>query len=132
MNIHESINRILESESLIGETFYDVFLNDYPEVQQFFSGVNMQRQAVLLTMALLVMEQYHSSSYPTMARYLADLGTRHEEWGIPPETYPLFRSALLEALKRFHGEDWNEELALRWDIAIEHTTKQMLAGYGNA
>lgn len=129
MDIHESVSRILESEAVFGDAFYGVFLNRFPEVQQYFAKVNMQRQAVLLTMAMLIVEQYHGSSYPAMAKYLNDLGARHREWGIPKETYSLWREALIESLEKFHGDDWNDALAYRWDVAIDRTTKQMLKGY---
>ena len=129
MDIQESVSRILESEAVFGDSFYDVFFTRFPQVQQYFSEVNMKKQAVLLTMAMLVVEQYHGSSYPAMAKYLNDLGARHREWGIPTETYPLWREALVETLEKFHGDDWDDALAYRWDVAIDRTTEQLLKGY---
>ena len=132
MDIHHSISLILDSEEVIvGNAFYDVFLTRYPQVQKYFEGVNMQQQAVLLTIAMMVIEQYHSAEYPATAKYLKELGAKHREWGIPTETYPYFREALLEALRRFHGDEWDDQLAIQWDTAIDLTTRQMLKGYAD-
>jgi len=130
MDIHESIDRILDCEDMIfGDAFYEVFLARYPQVQKYFEGVNMQRQSVLLTMAMLVIEQYEGSAYPAASRYLKELGAKHHEWKIPRDTYPYFRDALLDALRRFHGEDWDDDLADEWGAAIDLTTIQMMKGY---
>lgn len=129
MDIHESINRILDSDAVLGDMFYDTFLNRYPQVQKYFEGVNLQRQAVMLMMALLVVEQFETEKYPTTIRYLQELGTRHCEWGIPKETYPYFRDALLDTLKRHLDDDWDEPLAKQWTSAIDNATQQMFKGY---
>lgn len=129
MDIHESVDRILASDVTLGDAFYDTFLNRYPQVQKFFEGVNMQRQAVSLTMALLIVEQYQDSSFQATARYLQELGAKHREWGIPINLYPYFRDALLGTLQQFHGDDWDDELAGQWSAAIDGATEEMLKGY---
>ena len=129
MDIQESINRILDSEAVLGDMFYNTFLNRYPQVKQYFEGVNLQRQAVMLMMALLVVEQFETQKYPTTMRYLKELGAKHREWGIPPETYKYFRDALLDTLSRHLGDDWDDALALQWTSAIDNATEQMLRAY---
>ncbi|MEX2188939.1 MAG: globin domain-containing protein [Pirellulales bacterium] len=129
MDISTSIERILLSRDLLGSTFYDVFFRRHPEVQRHFEGVNLVRQGVLLTMALVVIEQFHAHAYPATHRYLQYLGTRHDELGIPAETYPHFRDALLETLGLFHAGEWNAELADDWRAAIDKAYAAMLEGY---
>jgi hemoglobin-like flavoprotein len=91
--------------------------------------VNIRHQAVLLTMALLVMERHSAYLYPATEMYLNYLGTKHRNRGIPPALYPKFRDALLATLERFHANDWNPHLATQWRQAIDHATESMLKGY---
>jgi hemoglobin-like flavoprotein len=129
MNIHQSIKRILDSKEVLGDLFYSVFLNRYPEIQQYFEGVNMKRQAVLLTTALVLVEQNYSSSYPAIEQYLRYLGSKHHDRFIPFKIYEQWREAMLETLAQFHGSQWSEELAAQWRDAIDQTTELMLEGY---
>jgi hemoglobin-like flavoprotein len=132
MDIQESLQRILKSTDRVADLFYQVFFERYPEVSQHFAGVDLQRQAVLLTMALELVVQYSLHSFPTIEAYLKILGQEHHRRGISPDLYPKFREALLATLGRFHGRDWDEQLARQWQEALELASDKMLAGYGNA
>lgn len=129
MNINDSINEILDSDLRFGRSFYDTFFKRDPRVEKYFQGVNMHRQAAILTMTLLVIENYRAAQRPAMATYLRELGVKHKEWEIPLEMYSVFRDALLETLAQFHGKDWNDVLALQWDTAVDHTIREMIKGY---
>jgi hemoglobin-like flavoprotein len=129
MRIQDSVDRILQSRELLGNAFYDVFFRQRPDVQQYFAGVNLVRQGVLLTMALVVIEQYYTHAYPATQRYLQILGAKHDDRGIPAETYPHFREALLETLAQFFAGDWTEALAKQWRAAIDKASQTMLEGY---
>jgi hemoglobin-like flavoprotein len=131
MNIEQSLGRILERREPLADLFYTSFLDEYPEVRQFFVRVNMKRQAVLLTIALQLSVQHYVyvKSFPAIPAYLKILGERHQNWGIPREHYPKFREAMLSTLSRFHGHDWNAELAQQWKDAIDLASDKMLEGY---
>lgn len=129
MDIAESLERIFDSTDLFGESFYDLFLTTYPEVQKYFEGIDMNRQAVMLTMALTLVEQYASSKYPATKKYLLHLGEVHRDRGIPPALYEQWRDAMLETLFQFHGDDWDQQLATQWREAIETAIEVMLQGY---
>lgn len=130
MDIGDSLEQIFDSNDLFGEAFYELFLTAYPEVQKYFEGIDMNRQAVMLTMALTLVEQYASSKYPATKKYLLHLGSVHHDRGIPPELYQQWRDAMLEALFQFHGDQWDERLANQWREAIETAIQVMLQGYG--
>ena len=127
--LSESISDILDSDLRFGKAFYNNFFARHPQIEKHFAGVNMNRQAAVLTMTLLVIENYRSAQRAAMATYLRGLGAKHKEWNIPREMYEFFRDALLQTLADFHGEDWYEDLALQWDTAIDHTIRAMLTGY---
>jgi hemoglobin-like flavoprotein len=130
VDIHESVELILAAQDTWGERFYDVFLHQYPEVQEYFNGVNMRRQGVLLTMALIIVEQYYSGEYKATEKYLQYLGTKHDQMNIPQELYAKWTAALLTTLEQFHGDDWCDSLAQQWSQAIGRCVEVMLKGYG--
>lgn len=129
MNIDESLELILKRRDVAADLFYLVFLDSFPEVQQYFAGVNLRRQAVLLTMALMVVKNHFTGDYPATGLYLQYLGTKHHERGIPQDLYSKFRVALLQTLESLHGSDWSEHLAAQWQQAIEKATEEMFKGY---
>ncbi len=129
MNIQQSMNHILDSDELLGDTFYTVFFQRCPEVQEFFADTNMQRQAALLTTALILVETYYTSPNLAVEQYLQYLGTKHHDRGIPLSLYERWCDAMLETLARFHGDEWDEALAAQWREAIGRATELMFEGY---
>jgi hemoglobin-like flavoprotein len=129
MTIDESLERILKRREVAADLFYVIFLEAFPEVQKYFAGVNLRRQAVLLTMALMVVKNHFTGDYPATGLYLQYLGTKHHDRGIPQDAYPKFRVALLQTLERLLGSDWDPELAAQWQQAIEKATEEMFKGY---
>jgi hemoglobin-like flavoprotein len=129
VDIQQSLRRILESEDIFGKLFYDTFFARYPEAAKYFANTDMERQALVLTMALTLIVQYHLSAFSSVGQYLKHLGTRHHALNVPPEIYPKWRDAMIAALERFHDTEWSDELADEWQRAIEASTKPMLRGY---
>lgn len=129
MNISKSLDYILNSKEILGHTFYEVFLEDYPEVQKYFEGVNIVRQGVLLTMALIVVEQYYRHPYEATKKYLQYLGTKHHDLNIPKELYPKWQAAMIKTLARIHGDQWDETLSAEWSEAFDRATALMFDGY---
>lgn len=132
MDIAQSTRLLLNRDDVAADLFYDIFLDRYPEVRQFFVGVDLKQQAIVLTMMLSLIEDFYRNSYPTTARYLRLLGHKHQVLGIPRELYPKFQHCLLETLQRFHGPDWNSRLAEQWRAGLEAVSREMLAGYAQS
>lgn len=129
MNIHESLEHVLRSKDSFGEAFYSVFFDRFPEVRRHFDGVNLKRQAVLVTMALIIIERYFYQPFTATEQYLQYLGTRHKEWSIERDLYPKWCEAMLASLEQFHGDHWNAALAAQWREAIGRATELMFEGY---
>ena len=87
------------------ERFYELFRNRQQFARNYFASVDMRRQSILLTMALITIESHYSYSYPGTEHYLNVLGHRHHEMGVKPDLYPKFRDCLIEALDNFRGDD---------------------------
>lgn len=129
MDIHQSLQKILASDDLFGTMFYDTFFERCAEGKEYFAGMDMQRQALVLTMALTLIAQHHTHGYAAVEQYLRHLGGRHKDRTIPGELYPQWRESMLVALERFHGDDWSETLSDEWRTAIDGVSRSMLHGY---
>jgi hemoglobin-like flavoprotein len=131
MDMHESLLRILASNQVIGDAFYEALLARHPEFRPYFERVRFRRQAVLLTMQLAVIEVYHRFRSPLARLHLQHLGAKHRNLGVPQELYGPFRDTLLEVLQRCFEEDWTEELAREWKTAIDGASAVMFEGYSD-
>jgi hemoglobin-like flavoprotein len=129
MAIEHSIQRLLAEKSTVVRLFYDRFLAEHADVRDYFAEVDLEQQAVVLTMALVMVENYFSHAYPATRHYLKVLGHRHHLQQIPPNLYPKFCECLLKTLAEFHGNDWDTELSTEWRDALEIASKAMLDGY---
>ncbi len=129
MNIHQSLQRILEGKDQLAAMFYDHFLTEYPEHRPLFARVNMARQQVLLTTTLMIVERFSSSPSPAVEQYLQYLGTKHHELDVPRSAYDQWTEAMLTTMQRFHGDDWSEDLGKQWRSAIENARDRMFQGY---
>lgn len=129
MEIRQSLNEILDSKDEFGRMVYERFLETYPELQHHFARVNMKRQAILLTTALMIIERHYSQPTPAIELYLRFLGTKHHDLGVGTDDFPKFFEAIFHTLKRFHGEKWSADLERQWRDAIEQATSAMFEGY---
>jgi hemoglobin-like flavoprotein len=128
MYLQKSVDKILHAPDL-GETFYQILFERFPDARPFFEKVDWKRQKIVLTMSVSVIAQHYLKGYPATRKYLAYLGTHHQQRGIPEQLFPSFREALLATLERVLGSDWSEELSREWAAAIDTATREMAAGY---
>jgi len=129
MNIGDSIHEILLRSDTFAALFYLGFLNEYPEVQKHFEGVDMKRQNLLLTLALVMVERHSQHQYPATTQYFHMLGQQHFWRKISHDLYPKWRDAMLGTLERFHGLHWDAALAGQWRTALDSAIDSMLMAY---
>jgi hemoglobin-like flavoprotein len=129
MGIHDSLNHILHSKDEFGRLFYQQFLESYPDVNHHFARVDMKRQAIILTTALMVIERFYSHPTPAIELYMRYLGTKHRELGVGTADFPKFFESMFQTLKSFHGDQWNPDVERQWREAFERTTSAMFEGY---
>lgn len=129
MQLEESLQRVLTDKQPVIRRFYDRFLVENPEARRLFVNVDLKRQALMLTMALIVVEAHSRDSYPAVQHYLHVLGDRHREAGVPRELFAPFRDCLIATIREGQVEDWNDRLAGEWRVAIDRATDSMFHGY---
>ena len=129
MELSESVQRVLGAREIFGELFYEEFFRRCPEARPLFDGHDMKRQALVMTMTLQSVQQFHDGGYPAVERYVEHLGAVHRRRGIPLEMYPHFRAAMLEVLGRLLADEWDATLRTEWELALDGTIRTMLEGY---
>jgi hemoglobin-like flavoprotein len=128
MELAESVKQILAASEVFGELFYEEFFRRCPEAKPLFGDVDMQRQALVVTMTLTTVQQFHDGDYPAVGVYLKHLGGLHDRKAVPVEMYPPWRSAMLKTLSRMHGADWSSELGFEWAAALDRAWSVMIHG----
>ena len=129
MDISESLEKIYSASDLIGKKFYKQFFADCPEAVPFFDGLDMERQAVVVTMALTLVERHFVTPFEPSEAYFRYLGTQHRDLGIPTDMYPKWVESMLKTLASVHGDDWDDRLSQQWRDGIQIAIEQMLIGY---
>lgn len=129
MQLAESLSRVLSAPQLLGQVFYRRFLEKVPEAERYFEGIDMHRQAMLVTMALTVIQQFHDHHYPAVTEFLHYLGSRHQDRRVPFDLYAKWRDTMLETLAAFHGSEWNDDISGHWRRAIDMAIDEMMNGY---
>jgi hemoglobin-like flavoprotein len=129
MDIAGSIEKILESEDLLGGKFYDRFFVECPHLKTYFQGVDMERQSAMLTSAIVLVETIHSKSSEGLSPYLRLLGKQHKDRGISVDDFTDWAESMLRTLQEFHGDDWSKPLEREWYAAMMKSVKIMLEAY---
>jgi hemoglobin-like flavoprotein len=108
-------------------SFYNNLFDDYPQLQPLFASTNMEEQEKKLIMSLvLVINNLRNLSY--LKTLLKDLGTRHVNYGIVREYYPMVGAALLKTFESYLGAKWTPEVKQAWADGYEAIANLMLEG----
>jgi hemoglobin-like flavoprotein len=129
MDISSSIRALFAHDELIIKRFYTRFFERDERVREMFRDVDMNRQAIMLTTALNVVELNYTGDLSATKKFLKMLGREHALMHAPKELYPIFCDCLLETLAEFHGSDWDVALEKQWRGAIERAFAVMFEAY---
>ncbi len=125
--LESSFSQIKEQEAEFTTEFYKHLFADYPQVKPLFSNTHMDEQAQKLFKSLiLVVENLRNPDVLTNA--LQGLGTRHIQYGVKPEHYPIVGSTLLKAFAICLAEAWTPATEQAWSEAYAAVTQLMLSG----
>jgi len=125
--LESSFLQIKEQESTFTTHFYTNLFTDYPEVKPLFANTHMDEQAKKLFKSLvLVVESLRTPD--ALTKSLSGLGTRHVQYGVLPNHYPMVGSALLKAFSICLEDAWTQETEQAWIEAYATVTQLMLHG----
>lgn len=129
MTIDQSIHQLLAQEQTVIRFFYNSFLDDYPEVRDYFGAIDLNQQTTTLRMALVLVDKNFTHRYRATQEYLQLLGHRHHLRGISTQLVPKFCDCLLKTLEKCHGNSWDSQVAQQWRTALQSASQAMLDGY---
>ena len=126
-HLEHSFAEVKDHGSEFAATFYATLFSKHPEVRSLFQHAQMQEQGEKLFQSLiLVVENLHKPE--VLHRNLKGLGTRHVNYGVLPQHYPMVGSALLKTFETFLGTGWTSEVQRSWLEAYQAVTQIMLEG----
>ncbi len=129
MELSASLKLVLGQKELVIRQFYDRFLEECAAARPLFEGVDLERQALMLTTALIVVEAHAREQLPALNHYLHVLGDRHRNAGVPRELFPEFRECLIRTIRDCHGDGWSDAIEEAWRAALNLTIDTMFDGY---
>jgi hemoglobin-like flavoprotein len=125
--LESSFLQIKAQETKFMTHFYQALFADYPEVKPLFANTHMKKQAKQLFKSLvLVVENLRDPN--VLSKALQGLGTRHVQYGVLPEHYPMVGSTLLKALSTCLDSAWTPATEQAWSSAYTVVTELMLSG----
>lgn len=107
--------RIGQDADAFARDFYDALFSIAPLVRAMFRGPMPEQRTKLLRMLALLMSQLHAPE--AMAAPLAELGERHRGYGVLSLDYDKVGEALMRALHKHLGDDFNEATRAAWGKA---------------
>lgn len=126
--LESSFAQIKANSLEVTEQFYTVLFTDYPEVQPLFANTNMEKQRKQLFQSLVFFTVNNLGKPDVLSGALRGLGTRHIQYGVLPQYYPMVGSSLLKAFEVSLGSAWTPDVQQAWIEAYEVVTQLMLEG----
>jgi len=107
--------------------FYTNLFADYPEVKPLFANTHMEKQSKQLFKSLvLVVDNLRHPE--VLVNTLKGLGTRHIQYGVLPEHYPMVGGTLLKTFSTCLKNGWTPSTEEAWSDAYTVVTELMLSG----
>jgi methyl-accepting chemotaxis protein len=125
-SLKQSFYMISLKKEEFAHSFYQRLFTYYPAVAPLFAYTNMKRQenSLMATLAAVVAGVERGDNLiPTVQK----LGTKHHQYGVKPEYYPLVGSVLLETFHEYLGQNFTTQMQDAWNQAYELISEQMIA-----
>jgi hemoglobin-like flavoprotein len=125
--LERSFGLVKGQEAKFTARFYTTLFSDYPAVKPLFANTHMEEQGKKLFASLvLVIDALRKPE--ALESALKGLGTRHVQYGVLPQHYPLVGGSLLKTFEAVLGTDWTPDVKQAWIDAYGSVTQLMLAG----
>jgi hemoglobin-like flavoprotein len=125
--LEQSFQLVKAHEAEFTTQFYRNLFSDYPIVEPLFANTHMSEQGKKL-FASLVLVVGILRRPEALEKALKGLGTRHVQYGVLPEHYPMVGTALLKAFETVLGSDWTPAVKEAWIGAYGAVAQLMLEG----
>jgi methyl-accepting chemotaxis protein len=122
--LRASFDLIEPTKDEFAEAFYRRLFEKYPETRQFFATTDIQKQSKALAATLAVVVAGVEKG-ENLTPALQSLGTRHQQYGVQPEHYPIVGEVLIETFQNTLGPNWTPAFQEAWIQAYEAIAQTM-------
>ena len=122
--VQESYASLGERRTAMAADFYRRLFASDPGVEALFSDPSVMPDKFSRELAAIVDAIVDFDAFGPL---LADLATRHVDYGVQIRHYRLVGDALLGALAAALAPDWNPELESAWRLAYNMVAEVMMA-----
>jgi hemoglobin-like flavoprotein len=124
-----SLGRILTNNPDFLVQFYDVFLNSSPEIAEFFSKTDLDKQKQALSNGLSMIIMFDNED-PMAIDVLSHIRKTHAKGGmnIRPELYKFWEESLMKVIKA-NDNRCDTELEKEWRRIIHQAVDFISSGY---
>ena len=122
-----SFAQLRDRDTEFTQAFYSTLFANYPQVQPLFKTTQMEEQARKL-FASLVLVVNNLTKPEALTPALQGLGTRHIQYGVLPEHYPMVGQTLLKAMAVTLKDQWTPDVEAAWTEAYSAIAAIMLDG----
>jgi NAD(P)H-flavin reductase/hemoglobin-like flavoprotein len=124
--LKESWSLVEEHQDKVASYFYARIFLSHPPLRDLFP-VQMDVQRARLLNAIVTAVQTLGDP-EAFDEYLRALGRDHRKFHVEPAHYEVVGGALIEAMRRYAGEQWSVEFDQAWADAYAVIAAKMLAG----
>jgi class 3 adenylate cyclase/hemoglobin-like flavoprotein len=126
-NLLDLYSRISAEQHSFSGRFYARLFELNPNIECLFESIGLKMQGKMVIQALGIgIKSLHNPE--DFAAIFKSLGSRHSEYGVKPEFYPLIGQALADTCKASFGGDFDENARKELLDLVEKINEAMLAG----
>jgi hemoglobin-like flavoprotein len=126
--LRHSFALITKREPQLADRFYAKLFERYPATRRLFDRRSKHAKGKMLLDALvLLLANIDDDAW--VQQNLAELGHRHQSYGVTPEMYRWFGETLVETFLEISGDDWTHDVEAEWRNAYEVIGVNMRKGY---
>ncbi len=122
-SIRLSYDRCRKKNNFILE-FYNDFFIQCPNAKDKFSNIDNQYKMLDMAIDRLIKLQGSIKNEAIIKRF-KELGHFHQKFNIENKEYEVFKSTLLEKLKKYDSKKWNSNLEQAWDKLLDKAVSTM-------
>lgn len=122
--VQDSFAKLVPRAAVLAIEFYDRLFELRPDYRGMFpEDMETQRSKLVVTLATVVQSLH---ALDDVIEEVRKLGQRHVGYKVEPEDYAPVGEALIYALKRGLGDDWNDALQDAWIAAYTTLSDEMI------
>jgi len=122
--VQRQIHRVLLDGQNFVDRFYQHLFTLSPDLRRLFAATAMPQQHEMF-LNQLVWTVRELRNLPALFENLAQLGRRHDVYGVRPEHFPIAGAALLSALEETLGPEFDAESRAAWTQAFDSLVAAM-------